>query len=340
MFRRLLAALALAFSLAACAAARARLQPPPGRVVHGGGQETGDFESYSDYLGARGPAVKMLYAGLESFNGTAPGEVPQWFVSVLAALVADAGEDGALVVPQIGLQLPLNGAEQKVADGDYDNAIAALVAGLRSLGRPCYLRIGYEFNGEWNGYRATSYVGAYRRIAAQIRADDVLSPLVALVWDGSCDTKNDPTPFFPGSDVTDWQGINVFSGRSDPSAIAPQQDCLWYWLSGNTASGTPLMIGESTPRGRNATDAATWSWFAAVVAMLDEYPAVQLFNYIDTNWITDEGGRWPGWGDARIEVPGAAYVGSRWTGELGKSRWFNRANRSEVLSLLGVAGGK
>ena len=105
-------------------------------MVHGGGQETGDFESYSDYLGARGPAVKMLYAGLGGFNDTAPGEVPQWFVSVLAALVADAGEDGALVVPQIGLQLPLNGAEQKVADGDYDNAIAALVAGLRSLGRP------------------------------------------------------------------------------------------------------------------------------------------------------------------------------------------------------------
>lgn len=100
------------------------------------------------------------------------------------------------------------------------------------------------------------------------------------------------------------------------------------------------MIGESTPRGRSATDAATWSWFAAVVAMLDEYPAVQLFNYIDTNWITDEGGRWPGWGDARIEVPGAGYVGSRWTGELGKSRWFNRAKSLRGAVATGRCGRK
>jgi hypothetical protein len=39
-------------------------------------------------------------------------------------------------------------------------------------------------------------------------------------------------------------------------------------------------------------------------------------------------------------LAGAAYVGSRWTGELGKSRWFNRATRAEVLSVLGVSGGE
>ena len=331
------AALALVLLLAAPgeASARARLQPPAGRVLHGGGQEAGDFESYSGFLGARGPAVKMFYIGLGGLNETAPGTVAPWFKDALAGLVADAGADGAFIVPQIGLQLPLNGEERRVADGEYDNAIAALVLGLRSLARPAFLRIGYEFNGQWNGYAPVSYVGAYRRIAAQIRGDAVLNATVALTWDGSCDTKVDPTPFFPGADVVDWQGVNVFSGDSDPSAISPQ-DCLWFWLSGNAASGTPLMIGESTPRGRNATDSATWSWFEAVASMLDAYPVVQLVNYIDTNWITDEGGRWPGWGDSRVEVPGAAYVGGRWTAELGKSRWANRANRSELLALLGV----
>lgn len=318
------------------AAARARLQPPPGRVLHGGGQEAGDFESYSSYLAARGPAIKMSYLGLGGLNSTAPGAVAQWFVDVLAGLESDAGADGAFIVPQIGLQLPLNGEEQRVADGEFDNAIAALVLGLRHLSRPVFLRIGYEFNGQWNGYRPSSYIGAYRRIAAQIRGDVVLNSSAALVWDGSCDTKNNPAPFFPGGDVVDWQGINLFSGDSDPSAIAPQS-CLWYWLTDNAAAGTPLLIGESTPRGRNATNATTWSWFAAVSEMLDRFPCVQLFCYIDTDWRTDEGGRWPGWGDSRVEVPAAAYVGSRWTQELGKSRWANRANKSEVLALLGVA---
>ena len=325
-------------SLAWCpaASARARLQPPPGRVVHGGGQETGDFEHYSAFLGPRGPAVKMFYIGLGGLNATSPGTVAPWFVAALAGLVADAGSDDALIVPQIGLQLPLNGEERRVADGEYDNAIAALVLGLRHLDRPAWLRIGYEFNGEWNGYAPASYVGAYRRIAALIRRDAVLNNTVALTWDGSCDTKVSPAPFYPGADVVDWQGVNVFSGASDPSAVAPQS-CLWWWLTDNTAAGTPLMIGESTPRGRNSTDAATWSWFAAAAAMMDAYPTVQLWNYIDTDWITDEGGRWPGWGDSRVEVPGAAYVGGRWAQELGRPRWANRANRSEILALLGVA---
>jgi len=335
MRRRLLLCFAAAL-LARRASARARLQPPPGRVVHGGGQEPGCFESYSAFLGARAPIVKMFYVGLGGLNSTAPGEVAPWFVDALAGLTADAGADDALVVPQIGLELPLNGQERLVAEGAYDNAIAALMRGLLSLARPAYLRIGYEFNGEWNGYAASSYVGAYRRIAAQIRADAALNPLVALVWDGSCDTTNDPTPFFPGGDVVDWQGVNVFSDHSDPAAIN-HGECLWYWLSGNTATGTPLMIGESTPRGHNCTDESTWSWFASVIKMLDAYPIVQLFNYIDVDWRTAEGGRWPGWGDARVEVPGAAFVGGRWAAELGEQRWANRANSSEVLALLGVA---
>jgi hypothetical protein len=71
--------------------------------------------------------------------------------------------------------------------------------------------------------------------------------------------------------------------------------------------------------------------------MLDLYPLVQLFNYIDTNWITDEGGRWPGWGDSRIEVAGAEFVGTRWAAEVNKPRWINRANLSEVLELLGIS---
>lgn len=315
--------------------ARSRLQPPSGRVIHGGGQELGDFENYSSFLGQQGPLVKMFYLGMGGLNTTTPGTVASWFVEALDGLTIDAGVDDALIIPQIGLQLPLHGEEQKVADGLYDNAIESLILGLRYLSRPSFLRIGYEFNGEWNSYKPTSYIGAYRRIASYIRNDTILNNSVALTWDGSCDTKVDPSPFYPGEDVVDWQGVNIFSANSDPGAIAPQ-DCLWYWLTDNSKSGTPLMIGESTPRGRNATDASTWSWFANVIAMLDLYPIVQLYNYIDTNWITDEGGRWPGWGDSRIEIPGAEYVGSRWLTEVDKPRWANRANRSEVLELLGV----
>jgi hypothetical protein len=123
----------------------------------------------------------MLYLGMVSLNAMLPGHTPGWFADALASLEAD---EFAWVVPQIGLELPLNGQEARVAAGDYDNAISALCVGLRLLERPVFLRIGYEFNGmEWNGYRPSSYIAAYRRIALAIRADETLNPLTALVWD-------------------------------------------------------------------------------------------------------------------------------------------------------------
>ena len=171
-----------------------------------------------------------------------------------------------------------------------------------------------------------------------LAAVPIIMAAAALVWDGSCDTQVDPAPFHPGADVVDWQGVNLFSDNSDPAKTAPH-DCVWDWLTSNASkAGVPLMIGESTPRYRNATDASTWEWFAAVVKMLDAYPdVVQSFNYIDTDWITDEGGRWHTWGDSRVEAPGAAaVVGANWTAELGKPRWANRAPRDEMLALLNL----
>jgi hypothetical protein len=279
----------------------------------------------------------MFYLGMDrDLNTTPPGDPPAWFTAALASLEDDAGPDSAWIIPQIGLELPLHGNEARVAAGDYDNAISALCVGLRLLERPVFLRIGYEFNGmEWNGYRPASYRGAYRRIALAIRADPMLNPQTALVWDGTCDSKTDPTPYYPGADVVDWQGINIFSGSSAP--FAPEHSCLWYWLSGNTVSGTPLMIGESTPRSYFTNDSATWgAWFAPLIDVLDRYPIVQLVSYIDQDWVTAEGGRWPGWGDARVELPAAGVVGSNWRAELARARWVNRSNKTGIRALLGL----
>jgi hypothetical protein len=338
MYAHKYSTLVLVLSLISAAWARARLSPPLGRVLHGGGQEPGCFGSYSTFMGGLGPSIDMFYLGLEGLNSTPSGSIPTVFSAMLASLEAGAGADNAFVIPQIGLQLPLNGKEALVASGEYDNAIIALRSGLRSLERPAFLRLGYEFNGmEWNGYRPDSYVGAYRRIAAAIRGDALLEPIIALVWDGTCDSKTDPTPYYPGSDYVDWQGINVFSGSSGPETGSIKDSCLWYWLSGNAASGTPLMIGESTPRGRNASDADVWArWFAPYLQNLDSFPNIGLISYIDQDWTTAEGGRWPGWGDSRVETAAAASTGAKWKTEMSRARWVNRGNRSSILTLLGL----
>ena len=328
------AALLLTLLLSA-ATARHRLEPPPGRVVHAGGQEPGCFQKYTAFLGPLGPAVGMFYIGLASLNSTPTGTVAPWFAEIGAQLSAAAAPDGAFLAAQIGLELPLNGGEARVASGEFDAAIEALRFSLAWLARPVWLRVGYEFNGEWNNYTASSYIAAYRRIASVLHADPALNRTVALVWDGSCDTSRDPSPFWPGADVVDWQGVNLFSGASAPTSAGPGS-CVEAWLTDSAAAGLPLMIGEATPRGRNTSDAGTLAaWHAPFLALLAAHPHVGLISYIDQDWEVAEGGRWKGWGDSRVEV-GAPELQAVWRGALSGGAFVNRMQKAELLALLGL----
>lgn len=322
---------------ASVASARHRLEPPDGRQIHCGGQESGNFEAYSAFLGPLGPAMRMYYNSIPGLNSTAPGAVPAYFTDMAAQLQADGAPDGAFIIPQLGLQLPLNGQESLVGSGAYDNAISALVSGLVALARPAFIRVGYEFNGPWNSYKPATYVSAYRRIAAAIRGHPLLNSTVALVWDGSCDTAVDPTPFFPGSDVVDWQGVNIFSGASAPTATAAGQ-CLAYWLTDSAAAGYPLMLGESSPRGLNTSHPATLAaWHAPYLSLLARTDtSIKAFCYIDEDWEATP--RWKGWGESRIEVAAQGLKDS-WRAGLSRQAVANRAQKAQVLQLLGLERG-
>ena len=317
------------------ALARHRLEPLT-RTIHAAGQYPGDFERYTAFLQPQGvaPAVKMYYFGdWASLNASTGAQA--WFARVAAELEADAGPDGAFTCVQLGLQLPLNGGEARIANGEYTSALEALRVGLLALQRPIWLRVGYEFNGQWNNYSAATYVGAFRAIAAALHADPVLNLTCALVWDGSCDTTVDPTPFWPGADVVDWQGVNIFSSSSAPTT-APQS-CPWYWATDARAAGIPLMIGEATPRGLNTSDPggrALQAWFEPFLAMLAAFQPA-LISYIDMDWPVEDK-RWVGWGDSRLEVPAAAPIAAVWVQELQKPVYAHRANRSTMLALLGI----
>ena len=311
-----------------------RLEPPPGVILHGGGEYPGNFESYSAAMGpSLAPSIKMLYFGdWQGLNSTPPSTPHPWFVAALAELESDGAPDSAFIIPQIGLQLDVAG----LASGALDPALSCLRASLRLLARPVFLRVGYEFNGPWNAYPAPQYVAAYRRLSAAIRGDPVLNPSVALVWDGSCDTGVDPTPYWPGDDdQVDWQGVNLFSRGSAP--VDPPQSCPWFWFEDSKKAGFPILIGEATPRGLFTNRSGTWAaWFAPLLALLAERKP-GLLSYIDMDWEHTDSGRWVGWGDSRVEAPGAEAVLEGWKGAA--SGWFNRANRSDVLAVLGLPPG-
>lgn len=219
-------------------AASGVLVPPDGEAVHCGGQDPASFGRYSSFMGPKAaPAVSMTYVGLAKLNRT-------WFAKLNETL---ASQPTGFILPQIGLALPQGDELSKVGAGAYSAQIAELVAGLRVLARPAYIRVGYEFNGGWNNYPATDYKTAWAEIVAPIRADPALASTTAIVWDYSCDAGPAAlnwTLWLPERrHAPDWWGVNIFSGAS----LAGSK-CVANYVAAAAAAGMPVVLGESSPR--------------------------------------------------------------------------------------------
>ena len=149
-------------------------------------------------------------------------------------------------------------------------------AGLHHLNRPAYVRVGYEFNGQWNNYPPEYYVPAFDTIVSAWRRNSTtLRSRVAAVWDFSCDASAGPrlnaSRWMPDNEPADWWGVNIFSGSSAPPSTASSAssassaslsssnaNCVLDFVERAAALDIPVMLGESTPRGFGADDAA-WS---------------------------------------------------------------------------------
>ena len=74
-------------------------------------------------------------------------------------------------------------------NGKYDDNINEMIKGFNKLGRPVWLRIGYEFNGQWTYFNQTCYKGAYQRITKALRNDKFCNNSCATVWDYTADSE-------------------------------------------------------------------------------------------------------------------------------------------------------
>ena len=225
------------------------LVPTGNLSLHCAGQNNRAFASYTAFMSPSGsaPAVSMTYIGLDGLRR-------DWFDNLRVALEE---YEPNFVIPQIGLHLP-NGANlSRVADGTYDTELQELVAGLKLLGRPAYVRVGYEFNGPWNNYPPKAYISAWDTIVGSWRREPKLAGSVAAVWDFSCDalahldwhgwlTTNSSTE-------PDWWGVNIFGANSHPDAA-----CVRSFVRAAETAKKPVMLGESTPRTLTVLD-APWS---------------------------------------------------------------------------------
>jgi hypothetical protein len=190
------------------------------QVINGAGQCATDGVSfngcdawlgYSKFLqpSKARPFMEMIYLGI-----TEPAQKTYDMLGQLQKKVK-AYHNDSTVMYQLGLWFAdTNGQSnaEDVAAGKHDDSIAAYVDAFSNCtnfpefcSSPILIRVGFEFNGEWNMYPKQAYKAAFIRIAKAFHANEHTNKYVALAWDYSADAAADRLDWkdwYPGDEVS------------------------------------------------------------------------------------------------------------------------------------------
>lgn len=288
------------------------LEPDAGRVLHGAGQSPDAFVEYARALGEPyTPLIYMLYTGLKGDSRPFQDK-----------LVEMDSLFPVQLIPQIGLSMTTDGTpeehyEHEVASGQRESQLQGFCDVLREFARPAFVRIGYEFNGRWNGYEPASYQAAFRHVVTRIRENGLDN--VAAVWCFAPGGDPDYLKWYPGDDCIDWWSIDLFSPEHFTLPETKQ------FMEDAYSRGFPVMIGESTPRyvGCTDADAAIERWFTPYRTFLEANPHCKATGYINWNWASYP--MWSDWGDGRLAASDGVL---RWFRELVSDSPFIHASES------------
>jgi hypothetical protein len=304
------------------------LLEPVSQVLHGAGQSEYAFTKYFHALGeGRRPVIYKTYVDLN-------GNLYDFFLYLKEYLHFYASTNNVYLIPEIGLKMTIDGNppnpyEDDVAAGLYDDEIQEFCRELELLGHPVFMRIGYEFNGVWNGYLPESYKKAYIRITDALRAHNLEA---ATVWCASHPLHNGTynyMEYYPGDAYVDWWGIDLMFANDLTDAANK------YFLADADLHGKPVMIAESTPANIGVTDGQNdWiAWFEPYFALIQSNPGIKAFSYINWNWAD-----FPPlstWGDARLEMN--AQVLSNYIYKITSPLYFHGAPESNLRqNALGI----
>ena len=292
-------------------------------VLHGAGQDLDSFRRYAALFPRdQQPAVYMTYIGIAGESS----RVVEWGERLKreCGVIAERG-----LYLQIGLNMTGGndqgiGLEDAVAQGEKDDNLAVFCDILERIALPAYVRIGYEFEGNWNGYRPESYREAFVHVTRTMRQRQLNAATVWCSAGASAGEKSsaDLMDFYPGDDWVDWWGIDTF----DAAEMTSQTTRHFCEAAGEHSK--PVMIGEATPRGSGVLDGqASWdAWFAPVFTLIRRQPEIKLFSYINWDWLywSDAlGFAWHDWGDCRIEQN--SVVASNYRSEMASRLYAHRA---------------
>jgi beta-mannanase len=188
-----------------------------------------------------------------------------------------------------------------IAGGTYDAYVQQWAQAARAWGKPFYLRLAHEMNGDWypwgygvNGNTAAQFVAAWQRLWRHFQA--VGATNVRWVWcpnvagrgkHGSA--SNAFSSFYPGDGYVGWIGLDGYNwGTTQPWSSWQDLATVFGASYGPITRLTtkPLMIGEmaSAEAGGNKANWITTGLGSTIPA---KFPRIRAVIWFDENKETD-----------------------------------------------------
>lgn len=211
---------------------------------------------------------------------------------------------------------------KRTASGEFDEVIRQYSSWAKSINRPIYLRIGYEFDGPHNELEPNDYVAAYRRVVDIMRAEGVDN--VAFVWHSYLFQPYNGyslESYYPGDEYVDWVGISLFGLLYQDADLLQYGDAVMEFAK---IHKKPVMVAEASPTaGIKPNDLSTWDqWFVNFFTVTYK-KNIKAISFINTNWenyvfegVTD-------WKDARLT--NNEFISKAWFLETSKDRYLKQS---------------
>ncbi len=301
---------------------RALYEPEDGFVYHGTAPNPAVVDGYVAALAddAIAPLIEGIHLGASGTSGR------QYVVDTIRDWLQAVHASGR--VPHLSLSMTNgNGAASDVEIATtslHDRVLTEIGETLAEFGKPLFIRLGFEFNGTWNGYTPGIYPIAYRKMADIFHAAGV--DQAAYIWCYEPDGPDDfdavvdgQSAWYPGDDYVDWFGLDLFKAEhfTAPCSQRESQHALYdrsiRFLEMAQTHGKPVMLSETAAVKVYVTSEtddpslvdgqSDWStWFAPFFTFIADHPQIKGFLYMNQDYRGTVYERENGWGDARIEV--------------------------------------
>ena len=315
-----------------------KFEPKDGKVLFFIGQDLEavggikDFsDGYVDYFDI--PAGVTLYTNLSpkdiSFGLVLQGldgikKIANWGAGYTCAQYYINNPKFKNTMLSIGLSMVNH--DKNVAKGKHDSLIKELGLWIKSIQRPVFLRIGYEFDGwDWNSYKKKHYINAFKRIHTIFKKLEVTN--VAFVWQSKGTGSNQKIleDWYPGDDYVDWCGYSYFNNPDDEMLTFARKH------------KKPVFIAEACPvlkddfgnfyadLGNPKKDKQIWKhWFVSFFETIaNNKDVIKAFSYINVEWKSQI--MWannPYFKNVDSRIQTSEFISKKWLEEINKETYI------------------